>query len=53
MKSRKLAKEIFDSGWDYALYQERDPEKRIKAYRKAAWEFLKLAAEMEAEAWRS
>lgn len=48
-KPKKLASEIVDSGLDYALYQQPDAKKRIKAYRLAAEEFHVLAAQMEFE----
>lgn len=49
MKPKRLAKEIVDRGLTYALDQEKDPEQRIKAYRKVAKEFNELADEMERE----
>lgn len=49
MKPKKLANEIINSGLDYALKNQEDPSKRVKAYRLIAAEFLELASQMEYE----
>ena len=48
-KSKKLANEIINSGLDYALYREKNPKTRIKAYRQVAQEFNLLADQMSWE----
>lgn len=47
MKPKNIANEILDFGLEYALKHQDDPRKRVKAYRKAATEFLDIAAQME------